>query len=34
MGLYQSIVDVMKYFWGNKRFNTLYGANAGGILFG
>ena len=34
MGLYQGIVNVMQYFWQNKRLNTPYGANAGGNLFG
>ena len=34
MGLYQGVVDVMQYFWRHKRSNSLYGANAGGNLFG
>ena len=33
MGLYQGIVDVMQYFWRNKRFNSLYGTNAGDNFF-
>ena len=34
MWLYQGIVDVMKYLWRNKRFNSLNGANNGGNLCG